>query len=331
MYYRSVSDLNQTIVRNRHKLPRDIELVVGIPRSGLLAATFVSLNVNIPMTDLDSYIDGKTFSSGATKSQSMLDRYPSKSGNVLIIDDSISSGNAMREARNKVAHLSDTRHHIFAAAYASYKRHKEADVIMEVVPQPRMFQWNFMHHRFLEQSCLDIDGVLCVDPTDNENDDGEAYFKFLADAMPLYGPTRRVAYLVTSRLEKYRSLTEAWLAKHGIEYGELIMLNLPSKQERQRLGAHGIFKASFYRSCPAILFIESEREQAISIAALSGKPVLCTETHELFHDDAGLLQGSLKQVQMLGSRSPMLKAAAKAVLGERGYHALRRYVTGYAS
>jgi uncharacterized HAD superfamily protein/adenine/guanine phosphoribosyltransferase-like PRPP-binding protein len=331
MHYRSISDLNQTVVRNLHKLPRDIELVVGIPRSGLLAANLLSLNANIPMTDLDSYIDGKTFSSGATKSRSMLDRDPSQMRNVLIMDDSISSGNAMMEARNKVAHLSGARRHIFAATYALYKRHKEADLIMEVLPQPRMFEWNFMHHRFLEQSCLDIDGVLCVDPTDDENDDGEAYLTFLAEATPLYMPSRRIAYLVTSRLEKYRPMTEAWLAKQGIAYGELIMLDLPSKEERQRLSAHGSFKAEFYRSCPAILFIESDREQAVRIAALSGKPVLCTETHELFHGDESLLSDTLRQVHALGSRSPMLKATARAMLGERGYHALRRYVTGYVS
>jgi uncharacterized HAD superfamily protein len=190
----------------------------------------------------------------------------------------MNGGTAMTEARSKVAHLSAKRHHIFASVYGSYEHHEEADFVLDVVPWPRMFQWNFMHHKFLEQSCVDIDGVLCVDPTDTENDDGDAYRKSLAEAIPLHGPTRRIGYLVTSRLEKYRSLTEAWLAQSGIEYGELIMLNLPSKQERQRLGIYGSFKADFYRSCGTVLFIESEKEQALQIAALSRKPALCTET-----------------------------------------------------
>ena len=38
MHYRSISDMNDAIVRNLHRLPRDIDLVVGVPRSGILAA-----------------------------------------------------------------------------------------------------------------------------------------------------------------------------------------------------------------------------------------------------------------------------------------------------
>ncbi|RUU06821.1 phosphoribosyltransferase, partial [Mesorhizobium sp. M7A.T.Ca.TU.009.01.3.2] len=37
MHYRSISDMNDAIVRGLHRLPRDIDLVVGVPRSGVLA------------------------------------------------------------------------------------------------------------------------------------------------------------------------------------------------------------------------------------------------------------------------------------------------------
>jgi uncharacterized HAD superfamily protein/hypoxanthine phosphoribosyltransferase len=326
MQYRSVSDLNQTIIRNLHKLPRELDLVVGIPRSGLLAANLLSLAANIPMTDLDSFISGKTYSSGVTKRRAVLDQDMAEARRVLIIDDSINGGNAMAEARAKVAHLPNSDHYLFAAVYGSYPQHAEADLIFEVVPQPRLFQWNFMHHKFLEESCVDIDGVLCVDPTHEENDDGIAYQTFLAEAIPLHGPTRKIGYLVTSRLEKYRSLTEAWLARHRIQYGQLVMLDLPSKAERQRLGVHGSFKADFYKSSPATLFIESEDEQAKRIAALSGKPVLCTETHQLYQSSSNFLNSPIRHVRSDERPKEMLKAAAKAMLGERGYRALKSRV-----
>lgn len=76
-----------------------------------------------------------------------------------------------------------------------------------------------MYHVMLEKSCVYIDGVLCIDPTEQPNDDGESYRKFLSEALPLHGSLRRIGYLVTSILEKYRSLTEAWLKSQGIEYG----------------------------------------------------------------------------------------------------------------
>jgi uncharacterized HAD superfamily protein/hypoxanthine phosphoribosyltransferase len=327
MQYRSIADMNATIARSLHRLPGDIDLVVGIPRSGILAANLVSLTANIQMTDLDSFVAGKVFSSGITKRSAALGRTLAEMRRVLILDDSINGGSAMREARVKAAAAGIPRDRlIFAAVYGTYERYEEADLVFEVVPQPRLFQWNVMHHKFLGQSCVDIDGVLCVDPTNEENDDGPAYVQFLQEARPFYVPTRKIAALVTSRLEKYRPQTEAWLTKRGIQYDQLVMLDLPSKEERQRLAAHGRFKAEVYRRSDAVLFIESEHDQAVNIAKLSGKPVLCVETQEMFTPTSALVRERLNQAKTAEGRHALLKAAARAMLGERGYQALKNKV-----
>jgi len=336
MNYRSISDMNDAILRNLHRLPRDIDLVVGVPRSGILAATLVSLTANIPMTDLDSFLAGRIYTSGITKRRAALDRQHADMRKILVIDDSIAGGNAIRDARNKIAAAGIQGDFIYAAVFGLEPQHQETDVVLEVVPHPRMFQWNFMHHIFLEQCCVDIDGVLCLDPTEEENDDGPIYEKFLAEARTLLGPTRKIGWLVTSRLEKYRKLTEAWLAKHEIKYDHLIMLDLPSKAERQRLGAHGSFKAEFYRKSDAILFIESEHEQALRIAKLSGKPVLCVETNIVSFPDAlslpaleqaaRNLPARLRQINSPEGRKSVVKKAARTLLGERGYETLKNRV-----
>ena len=336
MNYRSISDMNDAILRNLHRLPRDIDLVVGVPRSGILAATLVSLTANIPMTDLDSFLAGRIYTSGITKRRAALDRQHAEMRKILVIDDSIAGGNAIRDARDKIAAAGIQGDFVFAAVFGLQPEHQETDIVLEVVPHPRMFQWNFMHHIFLEQCCVDIDGVLCLDPTEEENDDGPIYEKFLAEARPLLGPTRKIGWLVTSRLEKYRKLTEAWLAKHEIKYDHLIMLDLPSKAERQRLGAHGSFKAEFYRKSDAILFIESEHEQALKIAKLSGKPVLCVETNIVSFPDAlslpaleqaaRNLPARLRQINSPEGRKSVVKKAARTLLGERGYETLKNRV-----
>lgn len=336
MNYRSISDMNDAILRNLHRLPRDIDLVVGVPRSGILAATLVSLTANIPMTDLDSFLAGRIYTSGITKRRAALDRQHAEMRKILVIDDSIAGGNAIRDARNKIAAAGIQGDFVYAAVFGLQPEHQETDIVLEVVPHPRMFQWNFMHHIFLEQCCVDIDGVLCLDPTEEENDDGPIYEKFLAEARTLLGPTRKIGWLVTSRLEKYRKLTEAWLAKHEIKYDHLIMLDLPSKAERQRLGAHGSFKAEFYRKSNAILFIESEHEQALKIAKLSGKPVLCVETNIVsFPDTLSLpaleqaarnLPARLRQINSPEGRKSVVKKAARTLLGERGYETLKNRV-----
>ncbi len=56
MNYRSISDLNQVILKRLYIIPRDIDLIVGIPRSGMFPANLLALYLNKPVTDLGSFI-----------------------------------------------------------------------------------------------------------------------------------------------------------------------------------------------------------------------------------------------------------------------------------
>lgn len=331
MHYRSIADMNDTIVRNLHRLPNDIDLVVGIPRSGMLAANLFCLVTNIAMTDLDSFIEGRIYSSGnSSKRHSKLDKGLSDMRRVLVLDDSIRSGKAMRAARERLQAAGLSEKVIIGAVYGTSVNHDGVDFIFEVVPDPRVFQWNLMHHVILKKSCVDIDGVLCIDPTHAENDDGPAYEKFLENAFRLHVPTQKIGTLVTSRLEKYRGNTEAWLARHNINYDTLIMLDLPSKAERQRLKAHGSFKGEVYRKSDARLFIESEPAQAETIARISGKPVFCVETQQMISPSmlsAAALQQQLRnlptRLRQVNQTKSNVKIMARALLGEKKYLQLK--------
>ncbi|TJV12977.1 MAG: phosphoribosyltransferase, partial [Mesorhizobium sp.] len=102
------------------------------------------------------------------------------------------------------------------------------------------------------------------------------------------------------------------------------------------LGVHGSFKADFYRKSDAILFIESEHQQALKIAELSGKPVLCVETHLVIYPDtlslpalgqaARNLPGRLRQISSPDGRKTAIKTVARTLLGERGYETLKSRV-----
>jgi len=163
------------------------------------------------------------------------------------------------------------------------------DYFFEVVPLPRYFQWNVFNHTTLEKACFDIDGVLCVDPTDEQNDDGPKYTDFILNAPPLFIPGAKIGTIVTSRLEKYRKETETWLAKHNVKYNDLVMLDLPDMAARQKANNHGDFKAGVYTSKPYVLFIESNLNQAIQINRIAKKPVLCTENFEMIFDAESLM------------------------------------------
>lgn len=276
MIYRSISDLSNTIRNHLYKIPEDIDLVVGIPRSGMLAANILALNLNLRFCDIDSFIDNTPLAQGVTRKSKLAHlAKPDEAKHVLIVDDSVQSGRSMAAAREKILRTAHDKRITFCAIYVSPHSISCTDIFLEIIEPIRFFEWHALHRPFLSKCCVDIDGVICVDPTDLENDDGPRYRGFLENGKPLLLPSYPVGYLVTSRLEKYRDETEAWLRKHGVEYRELHMLDLPDAATRRRLGCHAAFKASVFKSIEtAELFIESDDAQAREIAALSGKHVL---------------------------------------------------------
>ncbi len=283
MNIRTYNDLIKCMVDNLYKIPRDIDLIVGIPRSGMMVANILALYMNLPCTDIDNFLRKGEFRTGDTKKCSGWIKSVSEAKRVLVVDDSVSTGTALKEAKRLLEKVDCE--FVWLAAYIMPFNKSNVDIYFEVCNQPRMFEWNFMHHWGLQNSCMDIDGVLCQDPSFFENDDGNRYKAFIKNAPPKFIPTQKVGKLVTSRLEKYRSVTELWLKRYGIEYDELIMMDGISALERQLEGNHARFKAEIYKGCDAILFFESDYSQAIDIVKISGKPVFCIETMELINSE----------------------------------------------
>lgn len=273
MKLKTYQDLQRDIVKNLWKIPEDVDLIVGIPRSGMLVASFIALALNLPLVDLDGFCSGRVFESGTTRRRK---NGASHHRHALIVDDSSRTGDALAKAVDKLMNAGEPLPQVTTCVvYGTSAVRHSVDIVMEIIDQPRIFEWNVLHHPgILKDACLDIDGVLCHDPNYEENDDGPAYLGFLQNARPLHLPSHPVKALVTSRLEKYRPETEEWLRRHGVVYGELIMLDLPNALERRKAGVHGKHKAAYYRSSSATLFVESELNQAQEIARLSGKPVL---------------------------------------------------------
>lgn len=281
MNYRSVADLNSDIKRWIPELPNDLDLIVGIPRSGLLVANLLALHLNLPLTDVEGLRKNRILQTGRRYGNDKMHDL-SKSSKVLIVDDSVYSGMQMKQIRAEIGSIGLPHQIYYAAVYVTPQGHRYTDFWYEIVDLPRVFEWNVMHHGVLANSCVDVDGVLCPDPTERENDDGENYQRFLRNVKPLIVPTKTISWLVTCRLEKYRNLTEEWLKKHNIRYKQLIMMDLPDKKTRVALGGHAFFKAKIYKTINAELFIESSYGQAQEIVRLADKPVLCIETGQMF-------------------------------------------------
>ncbi|MBZ9659786.1 phosphoribosyltransferase [Mesorhizobium sp. ESP-6-4] len=271
---RSFADLNRTIADNLHRLDRDkFDCVVGIPRSGMIPAALIATSLQKPLADVDGYARGLVAGRSGVQERA--------GQRVLLVDDSANKGRAMAAAVARIAHQASEITRLAVFGPYQVEPATVCDMFFECVHGPRAFQWNMMKHIRLDRWCFDFDGVLCRDPTKEENDDGPAYEKFLANAEPLFLPTRPIGHIVTGRLEKYRGATDAWLKRHGVSYTSMTMMPYSTKAERLAAGGRGQWKAEQFKRIGAEFFIESDPKQAGIIARESGLPVWCTRTQSL--------------------------------------------------
>jgi hypothetical protein len=271
--FRSVADLNAAILANLHRLDRrKFDCVVGIPRSGMLPATILATQLQLPLADVESFARGMMYERSG--------RPVTTKSRVLLVDDTVNHGTAMARAVATIGHRTTaiTRFCVFGP-YRGIEG--LVDVFCETVQGPRAFEWNIAKHARLGRWGLDFDGVLCRDPDKTENDDGPRYLRFLNKAPPLFLPKRTVGHIVTCRLEKYRNETEEWLRKHRVEFVNLHMGPWKSKAERMEHGGRGAWKAGIVKEAGAEFFIESCPKQAGIIAREAGVPVFCTTTQSL--------------------------------------------------
>ena len=281
MHFVNYQQMIEDVKHWTQQLPDDLLAVVGIPRSGILPAALLALHFNVHLVTLEALKREETPWRDALR-RGVAGK---QSGRVLVVDDSVGSGETLRQTRRE---LQGKGSFLFAALYYREPHKSLLDFGYREIPAPRCFEWNLFHCQQMQYSCLDLDGVICADWLDREEESGpglKRYLDHLKHARPKYLPrTYRVQAIVTARLEKYRPQTETWLRKNGVQYHELIMAPYHTAEARRAAGKNAHRKAEAYlQRREARLFIESDRTQAGEIARLAGRPVLCATTMEMFY------------------------------------------------
>ena len=274
---RSVADLNRQIMDNLHRLDRSqFDIVCGIPRSGMLPATILATQLQLPLATVESLTRGIVYGRSGERQTVTRPR-------VLLVDDTVNHGRAMAQAVKAIGPLHKITRFCVFGPYRGVPG--LVDIYCETVQGPRAFEWNMQKHRRLPRWGFDFDGVLCRDPTKAENDDGPRYLRFLEQAEPLFLPKRPIGHIVTGRAEKYRPQTEDWLRRHGVEFQEMHMTPFHTKAERMDAmkfeGGRGGWKAGIVKELGVEMFVESCPKQAGIIAREAGVPVWCTRTQAL--------------------------------------------------
>ena len=284
MIYHSFEDMADTIRRNLWKVPQDVGLIVGIPRSGMIAALMVAELMQRRCATLDDLVAGRAMSCGGRGTM----MHAGNPRRVLVIDDTVNRGRAMRKARRRLDLLSRVYDISYACVYAEGADARDiVDIFFEDIHRDGetmyLYEWNILHHydRRMVTTMWDIDGLMCQEPPDER--DTAAYEAYLETAVPMVIPSTPIGAVVSYRLEKYRDVTERWLHGHGIEYRDLVMFQADSREQRAALSYPGRWKAHIYKKSEwAQLFVESSHDQAVRIAELSGKPCFCYEDGKLY-------------------------------------------------
>ena len=288
MKYITLTDLANTIRKNIWKIPRDIDFIITIPRSGTICGSIISEFLNVPLIDIDSFVAGvQPYGGGRLRHYYKTEH---KTNRVLVVDDTVFSGVSKIEAKEKLAKFTEYQF-IFMAVYLEGPNRDAVDFWLEDISmftnnftQLVMYEWNIFHHNedIMAASLYDMDGVLCVNPPDERNE--EEYLNYIRNATPLFIPSAKIGGIVTFRLVKNVDITKAWLAENGVDYDFLTMFNAQTWEERARSGIHpGMWKGEIYKSQPQYkLFVESDSTQAQIIAQVSGKDVLCVEDNKFY-------------------------------------------------
>lgn len=101
MNYKTYSDLSRDIKNNLHLLrDKNYDLVVGIPRSGMIPAYMLALELNLDCTSLPSFLKNARLARGKTRNSRFNLSFPSEACNILLVDDSIASGGSLKSSLN---------------------------------------------------------------------------------------------------------------------------------------------------------------------------------------------------------------------------------------
>lgn len=264
---KDVGDLTRDVAAGLHRIDRDsFDVVVGIPRSGMIPASMIATALGKPLATPAAFAAGIV--------HGVSDRPVGALRRVLLVDDSVNRGGAMRAAFDTVSEHADkvTRLAVYGSHNEPSERH--VDAWLAECKSPRVFAWNLVKHIRNRAAGWDMDGAICEDWTGSERRDVAAYRAHVASAAPLLLPQTDVKAVVTWRLEKHHDATAAWLDRHGVKYERLVS----ATTDMREMMHPGTWKADVARSLELELFVESDVRQAKRIAAAANIPVFCVGT-----------------------------------------------------
>lgn len=253
----------------RKTLSPDIDFVVGISRSGMLPASILAYHLHLPLWGVSRHTGIANMGHGVR----LESRGWQEPSHILLIDDTVASGREMTACypivRERFPDAKITRAVIYARPSAIHA----VDAFFAVYDGYHYLEYNFANAGHGSLGAWDMDGLICRDFTLDECRSMDVYRSAMASIVPLYLPKRLpIPLIVTARPESTRDITLDWLARHGVRVERLIMWPGKAHPPASEVAP---WKAKHYAESNLHLFVESDPEQAKTIADITGKAVLC--------------------------------------------------------
>lgn len=248
---------------------------VGVPRSGMIPASYLSVLLSKPLFSIIE--EDKWWKSPKPKLEMLkfmsdfggtrMNNYIGEIEKLVFIDDTTHNGATADRLRKVFGH--DIKIvSVFSRSFGA----EHINAYGEILESPHLLEWNFFNSGYVTTTMFDIDGIFCDNVPIDVCEDEEKYVRWIENVDPYHHRIPKLfkaKALVTGRLEKYRTITERWLAKHGFNYEQLIMF--PTEREQERNADHynvvGEYKAEALGSTGNKLFVESEPSEARVIKA----------------------------------------------------------------
>ena len=253
--------------------PDTYDVIVGIPRSGLLVASTIALKLGKALTTPELFIQNQYWKTD------LINEKEGGRQKVLLIDDSINSGTSMEKNTQLLSHSKNID--ITTAALIATPHSKMlVDMYYKVVPSPRIFEWNLLHAKRGVVFASDMDGVICENCPHGIGSEERKFTTWIKNAKPYLIPRFEIDVILSNRLEKDRYETEKWLAEHKVKYKELILWDIQSRKERK--GKHAQRKIDVLLGIKPDIFWESSLPEAKEIWKATKIPTLCIDEMVMF-------------------------------------------------
>lgn len=139
--YYSLKDLTDDSFKFVEKIPNDFDIIIGLPRAGLIVSTIIATEFGRPLSTPDDFIQGIMWKSRSVKKPSIK--------KVLLVDEIMSSGRNMREAIQKIKQY-DSSLVISTAALIQKKGHGiSVDYNLITVKGKVIYEWESVKEEYL--------------------------------------------------------------------------------------------------------------------------------------------------------------------------------------